>query len=64
MDELRERIDSALRFTPERMEPLVTNVAFHPYFVRYGAFLYKRESINDKGKKIKRFTFVDLTCGE
>lgn len=64
MDELRERIDSALRFTPERMEPLVTNVAFHPYFVRYGAFLYKRESINDEGKKIKRFTFVDLTCGE
>ena len=47
MDELRRRIDSALRFTPERMEPIITNVDFRPYFVRYGDFLYKRESLTN-----------------
>lgn len=64
MDELRKRVDSALRFTPERMEPIITNVDFRPYFVRYGAFVYKRESWNDEGKKVKTFTYVDLTQGE
>ncbi|MEA4919734.1 MAG: prolyl oligopeptidase family serine peptidase [Clostridiaceae bacterium] len=64
MDQLREQAESALRFTPERIEKLVANVAFRPTFVRYGAFVYKKESFNEDGNKIKTFIFVDLTLGE
>ena len=64
MDNLRERIDSALRFTPDRIYPIISNLDFKPWFVRYGAFVYKRESFDENDKKIKSFHFVDLTCGE
>lgn len=64
MEKYNDAIKSALRFTPERLEKLVSNVNFKPYFVKYGAFVYKRESFLEDGKKIGRFNFVDLTCGE
>ncbi|MBQ2690774.1 MAG: prolyl oligopeptidase family serine peptidase [Clostridia bacterium] len=64
MDQIRERIDHALRFTPERIAPIIANVNFRPHFVKYGCFLYERESFNDDNKKVKTYTFVDLTKGE
>ena len=38
MDNLRERVENALRFAPERMEKVILNAHFQPYFVIYGAF--------------------------
>ena len=64
MDQLRERIDRALRFTPDRIYPIITNLNFRPYFVSYGAFVYKKEQFDEAGKKVTQFIFVDLTCGE
>ena len=40
MDNLRERVENALRFAPERMEKVILNAHFQPYFVKYGAFAF------------------------
>ena len=64
MDNLRERVENALRFAPERMEKVILNAHFQPCFVKYGAFVYKKESFLENGGKKKTFMFVDLTCGE
>ena len=61
MDNLRERVENALRFAPERMEKVILNAHIQPYFVKYGAFVYKKESFLENGGKKKTFMFVDLT---
>lgn len=64
MDNLRERVNSALRFTPRNIYPILTNLHLRPNFVKYGGFSYKKESLKEDGKKAYQHVFVDLTKGE
>ncbi len=64
MEKYREKIKSALRFTPERMERIITNAHFRPYFAVDNGFVYVKESFNKKDSKIKTYTVYDAAKNE
>ena len=59
MDKYRKIVESALRFTPERMEPLITDVHFRPFFVRNNGFVFVKERFDESGNKQKVYTVYD-----
>ena len=59
MEKYRKIVESALRFTPERMEPLITNAHFRPYFVKDNGFVYLNERFDKNNKKQKVWTAYD-----
>ena len=59
MDKYRKIVEKALRFTPERMEPLITDVHFRPFFVRNNGFVFVKERFDENGNKQKVYTVYD-----
>ncbi len=61
--DIRNRIEKALAFAPDRLSKQVANAVFHPYFVKQGGFAYKNESFNDNGEKCVQYVFADIANG-